>query len=36
MICDKSLLAAYVMETKNITLQMAEKSVQELEGLVKV
>jgi len=33
MVCDKSLLAAYVMETKNITLSIIDKSINELEGL---
>jgi len=33
MVCDKSLLAAYVMETKDITLPIVERSVQELEGI---
>jgi type II secretory pathway predicted ATPase ExeA len=36
MICDKSLLAAYVMETRNITLPIVEKSIDELEGVIKV
>ena len=34
MVCDKSLLAAYVMETKNITLPIVERSIKELEGTV--
>jgi general secretion pathway protein A len=32
MVCDKSLLAAYVMETKNIALSIINKSINELEG----
>jgi len=32
MICDKALLAAYVMETKDITLPIVEKSLQEMAG----
>ena len=32
MICDKALLAAYVMETKDITLPIVERSIRELEG----
>ncbi|MFA6142236.1 MAG: XrtA/PEP-CTERM system-associated ATPase [Candidatus Omnitrophota bacterium] len=32
MICDKSLLAAYVMETKVVGLPIIEKSINELEG----
>jgi general secretion pathway protein A len=34
MICDKALLAAYVMETKDITLPIVERSLQELEGVM--
>ncbi len=34
LICDKSLLAAYVLETKDITLPIVEKSAQEIEGVV--
>jgi hypothetical protein len=34
MVCDKSLLAAYVMETRDITLPMVEKSINELEGII--
>jgi len=33
MVCDKSLLAAYVMETKDIALPIIDKSISELEGL---
>jgi len=33
-ICDKALLAAYVMEVRNITLPIVENSVNELEGAV--
>jgi general secretion pathway protein A len=33
-VCDKSLLAAYVAETKNITLPLVENSVQEMEGAI--
>ncbi|MBP7055969.1 MAG: XrtA-associated ATPase [Candidatus Omnitrophica bacterium] len=36
MVCDKALLAAYVMETRDVKLPMVERSVQELEGLVTV
>lgn len=36
MVCDKALLAAYVMETRDVKLSMVERSVQELEGLVAV
>ncbi|HPM42514.1 MAG TPA: XrtA-associated ATPase [Candidatus Omnitrophota bacterium] len=36
MVCDKALLAAYVMETRDVRLSMVERSVQELEGLVTV
>jgi general secretion pathway protein A len=32
MVCDKSMLTAYVMETRTITLPIVEKSIQELEG----
>ncbi|MFA6320685.1 MAG: XrtA/PEP-CTERM system-associated ATPase [Candidatus Omnitrophota bacterium] len=34
MLCDKAMLAAYVMETKEITLAIIEKSAQELEGVL--
>ena len=34
MLCDKALLAAYVMGTREITLPIVEKSGQELEGIV--
>ena len=34
LVCDKALLAAYVMETKDLTLPIIEKSVQEIEGVV--
>lgn len=34
MLCDKSLLAAYVMATKDVSLPIVEKSAQELEGIV--
>ncbi len=33
MVCDKALLAAYVMETKDITLPIVERSIRELEGV---
>jgi len=36
MVCDKSLLMAYVMETKEISLAVIERSIQEIEGLVRV
>lgn len=36
MVCDKALLAAYVIETKDIALSLVERSVQELEGMVTV
>jgi len=32
MVCDKSLLAAYVMETREITSSIVERSIKELEG----
>ena len=32
MVCDKSLLAAYVSATKDITLPIVENSIKELEG----
>lgn len=35
MLCDKSLLAGYVLETKNIDLAIVRQSAQELEGVVK-
>src|SRR3989338_8283594 len=34
MVCDKALLAAYVMETREITLSILERSLQELEGVI--
>jgi len=34
MLCDKSLLAAYVQESREITLPIVEKSGQELEGII--
>jgi general secretion pathway protein A len=34
MVCDKALLAAYVMETKNITRPIVEKSIREIEGVM--
>lgn len=34
MICDKALLAAYVMETRDITLPIIERGVEEIEGVV--
>ena len=36
MACDKALLAAYVAETKEITLPIVERSVNELHGMVSV
>ena len=36
MICDKALLAAYVMETKDITLPIVERSMHELERVAVV
>jgi len=33
-VCDKALLAAYVAETKHITLPLIEKGIQEIEGVV--
>jgi general secretion pathway protein A len=36
MVCDKALLAAYVMETKDVQRSLIERSIQELEGLVAV
>ena len=36
MVCDKSLLAAYVMETKYIILPIIKRSIQEIEGVVRV
>ena len=36
MVCDKALLAAYVTETRDITLSIIEKSLQEIEGKVGV
>ena len=32
MVCDKALLSAYVMETRDITLPIIERSIQELQG----
>jgi len=32
MVCDKSMLTAYVMETRTVTLPIIEKSIQEMEG----
>lgn len=34
MVCDKALLAAYVMETRDITLPIVERSIQEIEGAI--
>lgn len=34
MLCDKALLAAYVMETREISLPIAEKAANELEGKI--
>lgn len=34
MVCDKALLAAYVMETRDITSPIVEKGIKELEGVV--
>ncbi len=34
MVCDKAMLAAYVMETKNITLPVIERSIDEIEGAI--
>jgi type II secretory pathway predicted ATPase ExeA len=34
MLCDKSLLAAYVLSTREIALSIVEKSAKELEGIV--
>lgn len=36
MVCDKALLAAYVMETRDVGIPIVERSVQELEGMVAV
>lgn len=36
LVCDKALLAAYVMETKDITLPLIERSIREIGGLVTV
>lgn len=33
-VCDKSLLAAYVAETRDITLPIVESSIQEIEGVL--
>jgi len=33
-ICDKALLAAYVAETRDITLSIVEASIQEIEGVL--
>ena len=35
-VCDKALLSAYVMETKNITLPIIDRSIKEIEGAVYV
>ena len=35
MLCDKSLLAAYVLETREVALSIVSKSAQELEGIVR-
>ena len=32
MVCDKSLLTAYVMETREVTLPIVERSIREMEG----
>ncbi len=32
MVCDKSMLTAYVMETRNITAPIVERSIKEMEG----
>jgi general secretion pathway protein A len=34
MVCDKALLAAYTMETKDVTLPLVDKGIRELEGVV--
>jgi hypothetical protein len=34
MVCDKALLLAYVMETKNITVPLVERSIKEIEGVI--
>ena len=34
MVCDKALLAAYVMETKEISLPVVERSIKEMEGVL--
>lgn len=34
-VCDKALLAAYVMETREISLPIVERSIQELEGVAR-
>jgi general secretion pathway protein A len=34
MVCDKALLLAYVMETKDITLSLIQRSVNEIEGII--
>ncbi len=34
MVCDKALLAAYVMETREIALPLITKSIQEIEGVL--
>jgi general secretion pathway protein A len=36
MVCDKALLAAYVAETRNISVGLVENSIAELEGTVTV
>ncbi|MDD5421923.1 MAG: XrtA/PEP-CTERM system-associated ATPase [Candidatus Omnitrophota bacterium] len=35
MVCDKSLLAAYAMEARDISLPIVDRSIQELEGVIK-
>ncbi|MCM8782299.1 MAG: XrtA-associated ATPase [Candidatus Omnitrophica bacterium] len=35
MVCDKALLLAYVMETKDISLPIVERSIQEIEGVIR-
>ena len=34
MVCDKSLLAAYVMETKDIDVSIIDRSIQEIKGVL--
>lgn len=36
LVCDRSLLLGFTMETKNITLDMIKRSVEEIEGCVKI